>query len=271
MTTTDGSPYCLESMIKEVISSIPTSIEDGRGMFTNDRNVISFENGVLEKNDGKELINLDNLVNAGDGLSNGMFAGSSIISFVGDLTSLETAHSMFYSSDIQSFVSYAPKLTNGSLMFYGCSNLTEFCGDLSTIKNGQSMFYGCYSLHTFKSDLSQLENGTEMFLDCGSLSTFTGKLTSLQDGNNMFLRCKLNYNSVVNILTSILDENQYVNSQGTTLTLGVDKNYMGDVIDYMTTRGMSVTENTETNLKATMTSKVGNDWKIEIIWNLSHE
>lgn len=41
-------------------------------------------------------------------------------------------------------------------MFYGCSNLTSFDIDLSSLTNGDLMFSHCSALTSFDSDLSSL-------------------------------------------------------------------------------------------------------------------
>jgi hypothetical protein len=65
------------------------------------------------------------------------------------------------------------------------------------------MFQGCTSLTTFIGDLSSLTDGTSMFQGCTSLETFIGDLGSLTEGENMFTGCKLDAESVECILDTI--------------------------------------------------------------------
>ena len=51
-------------------------------------------------------------------------------------------------------------------MFDGCSKLTTFSSDLSSLTDGSYMFYNCTNLVTFASDLSKLDNGYYMFYNC---------------------------------------------------------------------------------------------------------
>ena len=48
-------------------------------------------------------------------------------------------------------------------MFNGCTELTTFIGDLSSLTDGSTMFNGCAELTTFIGDLSSLTNGNSMF------------------------------------------------------------------------------------------------------------
>lgn len=46
-------------------------------------------------------------------------------------------------SELSSFTSELPRLTNGEEMFDRCSNLSSFSSKLPRLTNGQSMFNGC--------------------------------------------------------------------------------------------------------------------------------
>ena len=75
------------------------------------------------------------------------------------------------------------------------------------IKNGKYMFEGCSNLTTFTSDLSSLTDGSGMFQNCPKLTTFTSDLSSLTCGYQMFVRTKLTPQSVMYIVDSIKDIN----------------------------------------------------------------
>ena len=81
------------------------------------------------------------------------------------------------------------KINDGSSMFKGCSNLTTFTSDLSSLTNGSNMFNQSRNLTTFTSDLSSLRDGSGMFNNCSKLTKFTSDLSSLTNGSNMFISC----------------------------------------------------------------------------------
>ena len=93
---------------------------------------------------------------------------------------------MFYNcTALSKFIGDLSSLTEGQSMFYG-SGLVTFYSDLSSLTDGDSMFYSCGSLKTFYSDLSSLTDGQRMFQDCYALATFTSDLSSLTVGDYMF-------------------------------------------------------------------------------------
>ena len=113
-------------------------------------------------------------------------------------------------SSLTTFNSDLSSLTDGSVMFTSCTNLTTFTSDssgspvnLSSLTNGQGMFSGCSNLTTFNSDLSSLTDGYQMFVYCSNLTTFNSDLSSLTDGFQMFDYCKLDTASVKNIAETI--------------------------------------------------------------------
>ena len=65
------------------------------------------------------------------------------------------------------------------------------------------MFYQCSNLTSFNGDLSSLTDGLNMFMGCNNLTSFNGDLSSLTGGENMFYPCKLDAASVERILTTI--------------------------------------------------------------------
>jgi hypothetical protein len=167
MTTADGIHYYSQSMLDENLASLSANIRDGRSLYSNNKDINTFENGTLHLNDATKKINLDSLIITGDKDSdNGMFAHSSITSFVGDLPKLSNGTSMFNGSDIESFISYTPKLKDGTSMFKDCTNFTEFLGNLSSVTVGDYMFENCPNIKFNDIDLSSLENGENMFYGC---------------------------------------------------------------------------------------------------------
>ena len=96
------------------------------------------------------------------------------------------------SSALKSWSSDLSKLTDGSGMFYKCSNLETFYGDLGVITSGRHMFSGCSKLRSVSSTNSmfvQLLYGREMFNGCSSLNAFNYNLGKLTEGDGMFKGC----------------------------------------------------------------------------------
>lgn len=71
-------------------------------------------------------------------------------------------------------------------MFYNRSQLTTFSSDLPSLTNGNWMFSYCYNLIAFTSDLSSLTNGSEMFNYCKNLTSFSSEMPSLTNSGYMF-------------------------------------------------------------------------------------
>ena len=95
--------------------------------------------------------------------------------------------------------------TGAGNMFYYCTSLDDFRGDLSSLTDGSYMFYYCTSLGSFSGDLSSLTDGTLMFDRCKGLTKFTSDLSSLTNGTSMFRLCSLDEDSFKNIATTIKD------------------------------------------------------------------
>ena len=71
-------------------------------------------------------------------------------------------------------------------MFYECSNLTSFSSDLPSLTDGKYMFGGCSNLTSFSSELPNLKYGVNMFSNCTNLTIFSSNLSSLTNGAGMF-------------------------------------------------------------------------------------
>ena len=111
---------------------------------------------------------------------------------------------MFYDcTNLTSFLSDLPSLTNGHDMFYYCTNLTSFSSDLSSLTNGFGMFAFCPQLTSFNSDLPSLAYGEAMFCDCPKLESFSSDLSSLTNGEGMFYNTQLtSFSSDLSSLTN---------------------------------------------------------------------
>ena len=116
----------------------------------------------------------------------------------------------YYCSDITSFSSNLPNLTNGHCMFSNCTNLISFNSDLPSLTDGASMFektklaswnidlpsltnginmFYANNLSSWNIDLPSLTESRYMFRDCTNLISFNGDLSSLTDGHGMFYWC----------------------------------------------------------------------------------
>lgn len=88
-------------------------------------------------------------------------------------------------------------------MFTGCSSLTSFNADLSSLRDGTDMFAGT-ALTSFNLDLSKLTQGWCMFYN-SALTSFNSDLSSLTKGYWTFWNCKLDADSIKNIIHGIND------------------------------------------------------------------
>ena len=129
---------------------------------------------------------------------------------------LTTGNNMFAGcSQLTSFSSDLSSLTNSINMFAGCTNLDSFTADLSSLTKGNGMFTSS-SLNTFSSDLSSLTAGGDMFSNCLNFTTFSSDLSSLRSGYRMFYYCS-NLVSFSSDLSS-LEEGQYMFANCSQLT-----------------------------------------------------
>lgn len=136
-----------------------------------------------------------------------------------DFTEVTDGTYMFYNcTNLTSFDGDLSSLTIGSYMFYYCTNLTSFTGDMPALTNGTDMFYWCNNLTSFKGKLTALTNGVYMFSNCSNLTSFESDLSALTSGSNMFSKCKLDLASVNRIATSIPS----YTSGSHPITIGVD-------------------------------------------------
>ena len=183
-TLTNGNSKCANSRLSEykgnLILDLPNLI-NGNGLFYDALNNYASFSGNLDKLE----------IGGGVAESFGMFAQSNITSFNSNLPSLTDGRYMFSScTALTSWNIELPKLTSGSYMFSDCSGLTSFTSDLSSLTNGASMFSGCSKLTSWNIELPKLTSGSYMFYGCRSLTSFTSDLSSLTSGESMFSSCK---------------------------------------------------------------------------------
>lgn len=95
-----------------------------------------------------------------------------------------------------------PNLTNGTNMFFKCSSLLSFSGNLSKLTNGYTMFAGA-GISSWTVELPNLTNGYNMFRNCSKLTSWNADLPKLSNGDYMFSGCKLDKAGVHRIAESI--------------------------------------------------------------------
>ena len=107
-------------------------------------------------------------------------------------------------TDLVKWDSNLSNLINGNTMFGNCSALTSFDSNLPILMNGYTMFSGCTALASFNVDLSSLDDGTGMFSYCTNLTSFNADLSSLTNGYFMFYGCEklTSFNSDLSSLTN---------------------------------------------------------------------
>lgn len=162
----ENDRYLTEKEVKSLLQQgdAGSQISDGRGTYTNNSSISKVANSSFMFSDKEEeSISLNSMTISGDSLENGMFANSSIVSFVCDTPSLETANHMFEGSDITSCTLYSDKLINAEAMFKNCNKLEEAKMDFSTIQDGDSMFESCTLLNLGYFKLDALKSGVDMF------------------------------------------------------------------------------------------------------------
>ena len=146
-------------------------------------------------------------------------------------------------------------------MFHGCKKLQSFNYKLPKLTNGGSMFNGCSLLEEFLIDISSVQVGYDMFQNCPKLRKFTSKLTSLTTGHWMFTRSKLDKDSVINIISSLKEDN-ICDTGSPLLYLGIDRNLATDS-ELLSFLGIS----SGTNQTITITNPKGINWAVSLFWN----
>lgn len=175
-----------------------------------------------------------------------------------DLSSLQNGTSLLEQCDLETFGGNLSGLTNGTSMFYKCTNLTTFTSDLPSLTNGKGMFHSCSKLESFDTDLSSLTDGGSMFYQCSNLTTFTSDLSSLTNGSAMFYGCKLNKESVINIITCLKERNTC--SVNASLTLSIDGSLINDA-EILELLGIAAGDTS-----TTLVGHGGGTWNIYLRW-----
>ena len=147
-------------------SSDLSSLKNGYHMFSNCANLTS-----LSSDSNGSPVNLFSLTHADEMF----YYCKNLTSFSSDLPNLTNGYGMFANCDsLTSFSSDLRLLGDGGAMFSNCSKLSSFdvissyntlsgYVGLSNMTNGSLMFYNCKNLTSFSSDLRNLYTGSCMF------------------------------------------------------------------------------------------------------------
>lgn len=204
-------------------------IQDGTGMFYECTKLKSFDIDLstLTTAGGVSSILGFNLGNMGM-----FSRCTALTSFTSNLTNLSVGDFMFYGcTALTSFNTSLPNLTGGAAMFWNCTKLASWNQPLPKLTRGSyqvygfgflglsseyiGMFYGCTALTSFTGDLSSLTAARAMFAHCYNLTSFNSSLSKITDGTDMFINCKLNAASVKNIINSL------PSTSGKTISIGI--------------------------------------------------
>lgn len=181
MKITDETPpyHCPASPLRG-ITHIDTrcagleTLRRGRSLFRGS-SLVSWEGDLPSLEDGVHMFSWSKLLNR----------------FKGALSSLREAQDMFFTcSALTSFVSDTPLLKYGANMFNSNRRLKVFDSDFHSLKDGQSMFYWCESLEHLHTHLPSLEKASSMFNHCCSLKAFEVPTPKLREACYMFYSCE---------------------------------------------------------------------------------
>lgn len=191
-----------------------------------------------------------------------MFCESGLKKFDVSLHCLRNAEAMFMDNlSLKAVNSDFTSLENGWGMFWGCSEMSSFSGNLSKLENGNQMFVGCEKLTEFTEDLSSLKYGAGMFESCYSLEKFTGDLSSLLTGCGMFNSANLNVESfefIADGIKNLLESGHSTINEDGSITLNEDDS-MWEYKSYDSDTGARITAIVEPECRA----------KIELWYNLN--
>lgn len=158
------------------------------------KNVVTIRNNEVFDGDNNHVMYWQT-----DGLTDGTYIFglsdgapvSNIVTFDSDMPSLTNGNNMFsYTPYLVSFNGDLSSLVEGEDMFH-LSLFNSFTSDLSSLQNGNGMFAECENLTVFKcNNLDSLTDGVSMFA-YSTINSFDMNLSSLQNGNGMFLCCPL--------------------------------------------------------------------------------
>lgn len=173
---------------------------------TADLNIINENRNKIPPEKDNFDFPLDNLEN-GNNAFKGLF--SSIIIF--NCPKLNQGYAFNYNQDqngyymptfVKKVTFNAPQLTSANSGFQGCAGMTDFEGDLSSLKSGESFFNSCYLLKNININLSNLENG-RLFFHMIPLETINLQTPKLSNGSGMFGSSLLDKKSALTFINSL--------------------------------------------------------------------
>ena len=88
-------------------------------------------------------------------------------------------------------------LRDGSYLFYGNTNITNWTADMPNLENSTRMFENNTNLTSFTGNLNSLIEGGRMFYLSTQLSVFESALPSLKSAQGMFIGCNLRKNWII--------------------------------------------------------------------------
>ena len=159
------------------------ALKTGTGMFWGCGNLTTFNVDLLELKTGKNMFRYCSNLKWFNSKLGTPTNCEYMFSYCSNLEEIDVGSSLSDSSILPS--------VNFSGMFYKCSSLRKFTGDLSKVKNGHNLFFGC-PLETIQSDsegtpinLSSLTNGAQMFY-YSRLLKFDIDLNNVTNASGMF-------------------------------------------------------------------------------------
>lgn len=121
--------------------------------------------------------------------------------YVGILPNLENGSGMFYYTKLSEFATELPKMSNGSKMFEGCSNLKTFKSNLKALENYQEMFKAD-KLNLFEAnEINVTDTGAQFMTNSGlsdsknTLTSFSCSFPNMTNTDNMFS----DFTSLINV------------------------------------------------------------------------
>lgn len=212
---------------------------------------------------------LDNLENGRQAFS-GLF--SSIITFncpklkeAFAFNYQQGAHGYYMPTFVKKVTFNAPQLTNASACFQGSNGMTEFVGDLSSLKYANSFFNSCNKLKNIDINLPNLEDGA-LFFHMIPLETINLQTPKLSNGQSMFSRSLLDKNSTLTFVNSL--PQHLSGSHPLTIGIHIDHRYDPEVnVALKKLQNSYITPIEELGASLPEEITIDKGWTIDIYWN----
>ena len=159
----------------------------------------------------------------------------------------------------------APQLINAGSCFQGSNGMTEFVGDLSSLKNAESFFNSCYNLKNIDINLPNLEHG-KYFFHMIPLEKINLQTPKLSNGQSMFGRALLDKNSTLTFVNSL--PQHLSGSHPLTIGIHIDHKYDPEVnVALKKLQNSYITPIEEFGASLPEEITIDKGWTIEIYWN----